>query len=497
MISLKSHNESAVTGATEWPTFTDDLLCTRDGASPSWFHLTGTLRSGCHYPPLWVRKYSPVICSHCLVTKSCQTCDAPWTFSSVQGISQARILEWVAISFSGDLPSTGIKSASPTLAGGFFTTESCCMCCVCGTLCVQCVWCMWYVVCWMCVYCVCVWCATCVCCVWYVWRDVCVCEMCCVCILCCMCSVLCVWCSVCMMCCVCGMCVLCVVCVLYVASVVCVLCCVYVMCVVCVWCGVCGICDMLCVVCVCVVYVCDVVYVCMCGVCDMCVWYGVCDVWCVYVYICGVCVYVHGLIWCSQQPLEEAPHCSRFTPGGNRVPERKQCAQLTEQVTQLKCEAQKSVPRDHLSPEGGWSSSSCLCRARSQPKPVTLKARVSRHAHSPPAPPGVWPCRGPWGQPGHCRGFPTAEPSRVALTNPAELGPAGAVGAALRINGKARGLFLPGRQPGPWDGQNNCQMGYWMSACSSDEHLRARFPCQAQRDSQSSLLWGRSPNRSF
>ena len=36
---------------------------------------------------------------------------------SVHGISQARILEWVAVHFLGDLP------ASPALAGGFFTTE--------------------------------------------------------------------------------------------------------------------------------------------------------------------------------------------------------------------------------------------------------------------------------------------------------------------------------------------------------------------------------------
>ena len=43
--------------------------------------------------------------------------------SSVQGISQARILEWVAISFSGDLPNPGVQTEYPALAGGFFTTE--------------------------------------------------------------------------------------------------------------------------------------------------------------------------------------------------------------------------------------------------------------------------------------------------------------------------------------------------------------------------------------
>jgi len=33
--------------------------------------------------------------------------------SSVHGILQARILEWVVISFSGDLPNPGFKLVSP------------------------------------------------------------------------------------------------------------------------------------------------------------------------------------------------------------------------------------------------------------------------------------------------------------------------------------------------------------------------------------------------
>ena len=47
--------------------------------------------------------------------------------SSVHGISQSRILKWVAITSSGDLPDSGIKSSSPdspALTGGFFTTGS-------------------------------------------------------------------------------------------------------------------------------------------------------------------------------------------------------------------------------------------------------------------------------------------------------------------------------------------------------------------------------------
>ena len=42
---------------------------------------------------------------------------------SVHGIYQARILEWVAILSSRDLPDPGIEPASPALAGGFFTAE--------------------------------------------------------------------------------------------------------------------------------------------------------------------------------------------------------------------------------------------------------------------------------------------------------------------------------------------------------------------------------------
>ena len=46
--------------------------------------------------------------------------------SSVYGIFQARTLEWVAVSSSGDLPDPGMEPAppvSPALAGGFFTIE--------------------------------------------------------------------------------------------------------------------------------------------------------------------------------------------------------------------------------------------------------------------------------------------------------------------------------------------------------------------------------------
>ena len=70
----------------------------------------------------WKRSY---FC--CLVTKLCLTLSDPMDYSLtrsfVHGISQARILQWVAISFSRDLPDPGIKSTSPTLGGRFFTTK--------------------------------------------------------------------------------------------------------------------------------------------------------------------------------------------------------------------------------------------------------------------------------------------------------------------------------------------------------------------------------------
>ena len=62
-----------------------------------------------------------------LVTKSCPALATPWTLtlpgSSVHRILQARILEWVAISFSGDLPDTGIKPRSPALQADSLPTE--------------------------------------------------------------------------------------------------------------------------------------------------------------------------------------------------------------------------------------------------------------------------------------------------------------------------------------------------------------------------------------
>ena len=52
----------------------------------------------------------------------CDPMDCNLPGSSVPGILQARILEWVAVPSSRDLPNPGIETASltsPALAGGF------------------------------------------------------------------------------------------------------------------------------------------------------------------------------------------------------------------------------------------------------------------------------------------------------------------------------------------------------------------------------------------
>ena len=57
----------------------------------------------------------------CLSLSDLMDCSPPG--SSVHGILQARILEWLPFSSPGDLPRSGIKPKSPALAGSFFTTE--------------------------------------------------------------------------------------------------------------------------------------------------------------------------------------------------------------------------------------------------------------------------------------------------------------------------------------------------------------------------------------
>ena len=65
----------------------------------------------------------------CSVTQLCLTlcnpmdCSLPG--SSIHGILQERILEWVAMSSSGDLPDSGIEPGSPALQADFLPCLTC------------------------------------------------------------------------------------------------------------------------------------------------------------------------------------------------------------------------------------------------------------------------------------------------------------------------------------------------------------------------------------
>ena len=53
----------------------------------------------------------------------CDPMDCSLPGFSVHGILQARVLEWVAISFSRDLPNPGIEPRSPTLQADALLSE--------------------------------------------------------------------------------------------------------------------------------------------------------------------------------------------------------------------------------------------------------------------------------------------------------------------------------------------------------------------------------------
>ena len=72
--------------------------------------------------------YIYIFCGCCWVSKSCLTLCNPMNCtppsSSVHGISQARILEWVAVSFSRGSSWPRDQTCVSCIAGRFFTTES-------------------------------------------------------------------------------------------------------------------------------------------------------------------------------------------------------------------------------------------------------------------------------------------------------------------------------------------------------------------------------------
>ena len=79
---------------------------------------------------LWQHVTYKFLCACAKSLQSCLTLCNPMDCSppgcSVHGILQARILEWVAISFSGDLSTPGIQSTfpkSPASSGEFFITS--------------------------------------------------------------------------------------------------------------------------------------------------------------------------------------------------------------------------------------------------------------------------------------------------------------------------------------------------------------------------------------
>ena len=67
------------------------------------------------------------VCVHahavCSVMSLCGLIDCSLPGSSVHGILQARILEWVAIPFSRDLPDPGIETVTLVSTCGFFTAK--------------------------------------------------------------------------------------------------------------------------------------------------------------------------------------------------------------------------------------------------------------------------------------------------------------------------------------------------------------------------------------
>ena len=62
--------------------------------------------------------------NHYLMSDSWDPMDCNPPGSSIHGISQVRVLEWLPFPSPGDLPDPGIEPVSPALAGRFCTTES-------------------------------------------------------------------------------------------------------------------------------------------------------------------------------------------------------------------------------------------------------------------------------------------------------------------------------------------------------------------------------------
>ena len=112
--------------------------CSLSGSSCPWILKARILSWGCHSLLLGIRVTRDQTLISCInrqilyQTQGCTVSEwkslghvqlfaTPWTIT-VHGILQARILEWVAFPFSGDLPNPRIKPRSARIAGGFFTS---------------------------------------------------------------------------------------------------------------------------------------------------------------------------------------------------------------------------------------------------------------------------------------------------------------------------------------------------------------------------------------
>ena len=69
----------------------------------------------------WWRKSEVKVAQSCPTLCNPMDCGLPG--SSVHGILQARILEWVAVPFSGDFPNPGIEPRSPALQADSLPAE--------------------------------------------------------------------------------------------------------------------------------------------------------------------------------------------------------------------------------------------------------------------------------------------------------------------------------------------------------------------------------------
>ena len=112
------------------PAYTDRLSLTVPQGSPLFSSLLGTLDDLVLEEPkenltCFLLSFLPLLCSCVLVTQLCLThcdpmdCSLPGPF--VHGLLQARLLEWVAISYSRESSQPRDRTQVSYIAGEFFT----------------------------------------------------------------------------------------------------------------------------------------------------------------------------------------------------------------------------------------------------------------------------------------------------------------------------------------------------------------------------------------